>query len=401
MLTFDSGKIGRLGRAQIEMRRNVRPMCHCAQNNDQAPTVCHETKTCSLIPSSFLLPPSPSTIITRPLELAKMTDQPPKATLYTFSGSVWASAPRLTLIEKGYSTTDLDLKTVDLVKGENFAPSYLRINSKGTVPTLVVPLLETTSAEVDTKFRAINDTKAILEFLDKSRSSNTLASSGDGGAPAPILAPATIEGKANSDEIIKIVHEQAVDPNFLLLGLRNEAELQAKKGGLPGVFVANRHNALLEQLKAVNEESTTAFDGSANPKSNAVRENLKKWYTDKIESQSLLTKAYQGDAQAVAQLIELTNASWKNVVETLVKLETKVQGPFALGDQISLADLHLVPWLARVAAVAGGKTGEDALAALDGVLGEYGGKVGEKVRALWAAFLERPSFKDVYGEGLH
>ncbi|KAJ1018045.1 hypothetical protein NDA16_004914 [Ustilago loliicola] len=330
-----------------------------------------------------------------------MTESP-KATLYTFSGSVWASAPRLTLIEKGYSSTDLDFKVVDLVKGENFSPSYLRINSKGTVPTLVVPLLETTSAEVDTKFRAIADTKAILEFLDKSRSSNTLANGGEGGAPAPILAPATIEGKANSDDLIKIVHEQAVDPNFLLLGLRSEAELQVKKAGLPGIFVANRNKALLEQQKAVSEESTTAFDGSANPKSNAVRENLKKWYSDKIESQSLLTKAYvEADRQAVSQLVELTNASWKNVVETLAKLETEVQGPFALGDQISLADLHLVPWLARVAAVAGGKTGEDALAALDGVLAEYGGKVGEKVRALWGAFLERPSFKDVYGEGLH
>merc|ERR1712157_402708 len=120
----------------------------------------------------------------------------PKATLYTFDGSVWASAPRLALVEKGYASTDLDLKIVDLLKGENFDPSFLRINSKGTVPALVVPLLETTSAEVDTKFRAITDTKLILEFLDKSRSQNTLAANADSAAaPAPILAPATIEGK--------------------------------------------------------------------------------------------------------------------------------------------------------------------------------------------------------------
>ncbi|SPC66347.1 uncharacterized protein UHOD_07587 [Ustilago sp. UG-2017b] len=326
--------------------------------------------------------------------------EPHKATLYTFSGSVWASSPRLMLIEKGYSSTDLDLKTVDLICGENFSPTYLRINSKGTVPTLVVPLLETTSAEVDTKFRAINDTKAILEFLDRSRSSNTVV--GANGAPAPILAPATIEGKEDSDDIIKIVHEQPVDPNFLLLGLRSVAELDGKRQALPGVFVKNRYQALQSQLKAISEETATAFDGSANPKSNAVKENLKKWYTDKLQSQSLLTKAYvDADKDAVEQLVELTNTSWKNVVETLVKLETKVQGPFALGDQISLADLHLVPWIARVSAVAGGKTGEDALVALDAVLAEYGGKVGQKVRVLWNEFSERPSFRDVYGQGLH
>ena len=329
----------------------------------------------------------------------------PKATLYTFDGSVWASAPRLALVEKGYSATDVDLKIVDLVKAENFDPSYLRINSKGTVPTLVVPLLETTSAEVDTKFRAINDTKAILEFLDKSRSQNTLAADETNAAPAPILAPATIEGKADSDEIIKLVHEPAVDPNFLLLGARSESELEQNKKGLPGTFVTNRHNALLEHQKTLNSNSgsTTAFDGSANPKSSAVHENLKKWYADKIESQALLTRAYvQGDADATQQLVQLTNATWKNVAETLAKLETKLQGPFALGDQISLADLHVIPWLARIAAIASGLVkDQDPLTSLDGVLGAYGGKVGDKMRAFWTAFAERPSFKAVYGEGLH
>ncbi len=335
-----------------------------------------------------------------------MSSEVPKATLYTFSGSVWASAPRLTLIEKGYSPSDVDLKTVDLVKGENFDPSYLRINSKGTVPTLVVPLLETTSAEVDTKFRALTDTKAILEFLDKSRSQNTLASSaveeGKELAPAPVLAPATIEGKAVSDEIIALVHDAKVDPNFLLLGIRSEADLSSAVSGLPGTFVKNRNNALIEQQKILSDPNSvsTAFDGSANPKASAIQENLKKWYADKIASQDLLTKVYvQNDSASIQQLIQLTNAGWKSVAETLAKLETKVQGPFALGDQISLADLHLVPWLARLAAVAGAKSEVEAVKSLDKVLEGSGGKVGEKVKGLWEVFGERPSFKAVYGGG--
>ncbi|CDS00306.1 uncharacterized protein SPSC_00789 [Sporisorium scitamineum] len=332
----------------------------------------------------------------------------PKATLYTFDGSVWASAPRLALVEKGYSASDVDLKIVNLVKAENFDPSYLRINSKGTVPTLVVPLFETTSAEVATKFRAINDTKAILEFLDKSRTQNTLPADSDAAtAPAPILAPATIEGKAVSDEIIALVHDASVDPNFLLLGARNEAEFDQGKSGLPGTFVTNRYNALVQHQKSLSEGSATvAFDGSANPKSSAIHENLKKWYADKLESQSLLTKAYvQNDTQAIQQLIQMTNATWKAVGETLATLEAKVQGPFALGDQLSLADLHVVPWLARIAAIAGGlqqHQGEAGpLDQVDGVLAGVDGKVGDKIRALWTAFSERPSFKTVYGDGLH
>ncbi|SJX65343.1 uncharacterized protein SRS1_15614 [Sporisorium reilianum f. sp. reilianum] len=333
----------------------------------------------------------------------------PKATLYTFDGSVWASAPRLALVEKGYAASDVDIKIVNLVKAENFDPSYLRINSKGTVPTLVVPLLETTSAEVATKFRAINDTKAILEFLDKSRSSqNTVPAAADSApvAPAPILAPATIEGKAVSDEIIALVHGADVDPNFLLLGARSEAEFQAGKQGLPGTFVSNRYNALVQHQKSLAEGSaaTVAFDGSANPKSSAIHENLKKWYADKLESQSLLTQAYvHNDAHAIQQLVQLTNATWTAVGATLAKLEAKVHGPYALGDQLSLADLHVVPWLARIGAIATGLHHGDGepLDKIDAVVAADGAKVGDKVRALWTVFSERASFKAVYGDGLH
>jgi len=69
------------------------------------------------------------------------------------------------MIEKGYSASDYEVRQVNLLQGENFAPTYLRVNSKGTVPTLVVPLADTTGQEVDTKFRAINDSIEIVQFL--------------------------------------------------------------------------------------------------------------------------------------------------------------------------------------------------------------------------------------------
>lgn len=68
-------------------------------------------------------------------------------------------------MEKGYSPDDLEVRSVNVLEAENFAPTYLRVNEKGTVPSLVVPLAETTEQEVDTKFRAINDSVQIAEFL--------------------------------------------------------------------------------------------------------------------------------------------------------------------------------------------------------------------------------------------
>lgn len=95
--------------------------------------------------------------------LTMLLINPPFA--HPFSGSLWGSVPSLCMIEKGYSASDYEVRQVNLLQGENFAPTYLRVNSKGTVPTLVVPLADTTGQEVDTKFRAINDSIEIVQFL--------------------------------------------------------------------------------------------------------------------------------------------------------------------------------------------------------------------------------------------
>ncbi|PWN48282.1 hypothetical protein IE53DRAFT_370759 [Violaceomyces palustris] len=344
-------------------------------------------------------------------------NDPPKATLYTFDGSVWASAPRLALIEKGYSDYDLDVKVVDLIKGENFSPSYLRINSKGTVPTLVVPILETTSSEVSTKFKALNDSKSILEFLDKSRNQQILDNKGQGDStPAPVLAPATIEGKAKSDALIKAVHDDNADPNFLLLGARTLEELEANKQGLPGLFVRNRHAALLKYQAEVESSSAGGDSTETNPRSAAMIESLKKWYEDKIKSQELLSQVYvDNSAEAAAKLVEATAGVWAGVADTLKVIDEGVKGPFALGDQLSLADLHVIPWLARVLAVSSGlpenkgQQGGEDIDALDRALknpilanhANASSGVSSHVRAYWASLKSRPSFQKVYADGLH
>ena len=80
-----------------------------------------------------------------------------------------------------------DLVSFAPAKGENFDPSYLRINANGelrsylhrvtslnltqslcpstaTVPTLVVPLSTTLEPEVESRYRAIKDTKVGSSF---------------------------------------------------------------------------------------------------------------------------------------------------------------------------------------------------------------------------------------------
>lgn len=72
-------------------------------------------------------------------------------------------------------TSFIDCGQVDTSRIHAVSPTYLRVNSAGTVPTLVVPLAETTSAEVDTKFRAITSSVQVLEFLGEKSLSLSLS----------------------------------------------------------------------------------------------------------------------------------------------------------------------------------------------------------------------------------
>ena len=77
--------------------------------------------------------------------------------------------------------------------------------------------------------------------IDSSRSQQILEAKGDTtAAPAPVLAPATIEGKAACDEIIALVHAGNADGNFLLLAARSEEELAAFRKGLQAMFIGGR-----------------------------------------------------------------------------------------------------------------------------------------------------------------
>ncbi|GAA6020849.1 hypothetical protein JCM10207_001680 [Rhodosporidiobolus poonsookiae] len=305
----------------------------------------------------------------------------PKAVLYYFTGSVWSAVALLTAEEKGFTDNELEKRIVNLVKGENFSPAYLRINPEGLCPTLVVPYAHTVEDGIPTKFKAIKGTVAVADFLDQS----TIRSSAHA---APSLSPATVQRSAEQKDVIELVHKEEVDPNVLMLSWRNDDERKQKLGGLAGGFLKGRQEALERYAKEVGDSDAS----------------LKAFYTKKIKENGGLLAQLEGK-QDSSDFQKAAQASWVAVGKALATLESKFEGEgtFLLGEQISLADLHAGAWFARILAVAGATFLTDvagAVKALDANLAA-GATVGPKVTKWAEELFGRPSFKSVYAEGLH
>ncbi|KZT65595.1 hypothetical protein DAEQUDRAFT_697049 [Daedalea quercina L-15889] len=355
-----------------------------------------------------------------------MSEQLPKAALYYFPTSVWCAPPLLALEEKGYGPDELDLKLVDIAKGENYAPSYLRLNPRATVPTLVVPLQKTLGPDIESRYKAIQDSKSIVEFLDKSRSTQSRTHT-TSDAPAPSLSPATIAFSAVSTKLIDLLHSPAADPNALkYMNARTSDDLRGLAASERPKFVARR--AALAQLLADNEQAKIRVS----EKTRAF------WEVKKVATEKFLdvydeadTPEEKLDAKARERReVFLKDAAdaWAHVRDVLTQLNQDLIGPYALGDQVSLADLHLAAWLARLVSLSGGTLADDGTT----VIGKLEAHVGDgftlvkdfsvaearrragltvtdpesnercnRLAAFWDAVKERPSFKKVYKDGLH
>ncbi|KAK0198339.1 hypothetical protein F5146DRAFT_1019172 [Armillaria mellea] len=327
----------------------------------------------------------------------------PKAVLYYSQESICSSAALLELEEKGYGADEVDLRVVHLDKGGNFDPSFLRLNNKGMVPTLVVPLQKTLSEDVESRYRAITESKAIIEFLDKSRSpwSQTHTTS---QAPAPSLTPATIAFTETSAEMIELVHTDEVDPsNLKYMNARDADSLKSlAREMLP---------ALHTRRDALSKYISNADNGTIQ-----VSEKVKTlWKEQKAATEVLLGLYKNADVPGSAldpeekskraEYFEMATCARASLGRTLLRLEKDIIGPFALGDQLSIADIHLSAWLARIVKLAGGTMTNDGSAAVERLQHHVGTefKLDQKGRLseYWDAMRERPSWKKVYAEGLH
>jgi hypothetical protein len=161
------------------------------------------------------------------------------------------------------------------------------------------------------------------------------------------------------------------------------------------------------------------------------------WYNDKLTELSPLHNVYLSPTPANSEaFIALSRQNWSHMIDVLYAVEKLITGPYTLGDQISLADLHVVPWLARLMAIACQLEGEkDEVVALEKALAHeclqsnafakqgLGAKVrpiplpcskplptlflythsslSYQITAYWTNVKARPSFEAVYGSGLH
>ncbi|KAJ7071053.1 hypothetical protein C8F01DRAFT_1108877, partial [Mycena amicta] len=319
----------------------------------------------------------------------------PKAVLYYSPDSVWSDAVALALAEKGYSPDELDRRIVNLSKGENLTVTYLRLNIKGTVPTLVVPFRDSLADDVESRYKALTDPKAIIDFLDQSRSpiSRTRTTSTQ---PAPTLRPATVAYAAATSALLDIIHADDVSPERLaLLNARDHKSLKTL-ATTTEPFVAGIQKTLAQCLAEAEAGSIQASD------------KVKTFWRSRLgeceELLAVLRSADKADAEldATAQkqredYLKKAKTAWEvDVKAACIKLNQDIIGPYALGEQFSIADISLAAWLRKIVQLAGGGAGDEGLATLEGHIG--GGFVfekGSKLSIFWENARDRASWKFV------
>lgn len=223
------------------------------------------------------------------------------------------------------------------------------------------------------------------------------------------------------------MHSPPADPNALLyMNARDNASLrELAQARLP--MIKARCDALNELL-ADNEAAKIRV-------SEKTRQfwQLKKLATEKFLEVYAVAETPADALDGAAR--EKREIYFKNGIETwgelkhiLLQLNQEIIGPYVLGDQLSLADLHLAAWLARLVMLSGGSISDDGNTAIgkleahitDGFSLQKDLSVAEarrraglpipdpetserqnRLAAFWDTIKERPSFKKVYTEGLH
>jgi hypothetical protein len=194
------------------------------------------------------------------------------------------------------------------------------------------------------------------------------------------------------------------------MAARTQEELKLKAGGRQGAMLKARHEALSHFIKEAKQAVSSApqSDGSKGP---TYEQRQVQFLEDKLDANKMLLDIYQGSTGAEDQkaFFDAAAKSWQEgVPDVLNKLEENIKGTYVLGDQVvshscafmhptdqkSLGDLHLIAWLSRVIEIAGGDRTVSGLQTLEESLPNF--KVGSKLEAFWAAWIERESFKSVY-----
>lgn len=225
------------------------------------------------------------------------------------------------------------------------------------------------------------------------------------------------------------------------MNARDDASLKALAKTLVP-FLASRQHALQSYISDAESGSTP------------ISEKTKTFWKEKKAATGILldimihadkTSAQLEAAEKKARDDYFKNAKtvWEvELKDNLLKLNTEIVGPYSLGiyipniyilatcptlikssgDQISVADLHLAAWLARIVVLSGGQINEEGDAVVTRIESHIGsgfqltgnlaalptngvprqdGAYQSKMAAFWDAMRERSSFKKVYAHGLY
>ncbi|VDB91998.1 unnamed protein product [Peniophora sp. CBMAI 1063] len=270
-----------------------------------------------------------------------------KPTLYTFNLSVWSAVADIARVELKL-TDKIDAKDVNIREGEDISPDFIKISRNATLPAL----------HVDGK--TYGTTIECIEYMVKV--------SGTKVAPAPDLTTK--------------IHDDSLDPNFMLLAASNDAELSAKANGPPRTFVSTR----LDKMR----EYAASTEGAS----------FKSFYEKRIQGLAGVLAVYDGTAPAEAKKAFFAKSQANHDAARAFILETLPaaisSGPFVAGAEQGVDDFHVAGWLARVATCAGAKHVDEGLAKIGERIGE---EVPGEVRVLWEAWTGREGWKRTYPDG--
>lgn len=211
----------------------------------------------------------------------------------------------------------------------------------------MVPLQNTLSEDIDSRYKAITESKvcpgivlrrgssqavqAIVEFLDKSRSSLSRTHT-TSAAPAPALAPATIAFNQTSTVIIsEILHSDAGSPNNLMyLNARDEKQLKSLAAViLP--FLVGKNQALERYISEAQNETIH------------VSEKVKQFWSEKQSATKVFLDVF-GKAQKANDELDVdarkkreeyfkeAKLAWEvSLKDSLTRLNQEIIGPYTLG----------------------------------------------------------------------
>lgn len=161
----------------------------------------------------------------------------------------------------------------------------------------------------------------------------------------------------------------------------------------------------------------------------AVSDKVKTLWKSKLDGDEQLLKVFDTPTEELKrEYLAKAEQVWDvQLKEVLTDLNKEIVGPYALGDQISLADIHLAVWLARIAKLTGGLPTDDGItivakiesrlqctfiqdisvvqarrrAGLDasGSPPIDGGQRQSRLAALWDSIKGRDSWKKVFANG--